>query len=139
MNELVDAIDGIVDEPTQVREDGAVDLTVAEIYEIDGPGRVDFGGGELEDARLEPHERVWRHEEDDYQWWHLEAGTWLLEYNESLDAEERPLLQPREAIVERGASHPTIRVSSLPRVPLTVGGAGIRIKDNARVSTVYPA
>lgn len=134
-----DAIDGIVHEPTQVHEDGGVDLTVAEIYRIEGRGRVDFGGGELEDVSLATHDRVWRNEDDDHQWWHLDAGTWLLGFNESLATEARLILQPREAIVQRGASHPTLRVSSLPRVPLTVGGVGIRIKENARVSTVYPA
>jgi len=136
MTALAEAVDGIVHEPTQVR-DGAVDLTVSEIYEVHGPGRVDFGGGELTEADLVPHSRIWRDEEDDYQWWHLEAGTYLLEYNESLSTDAlagEALLQPRTEILERGASHPSLRLDRLPRVPLTVGGAGIRLKENARVS-----
>ncbi|MFB6128759.1 MAG: dCTP deaminase [Halorhabdus sp.] len=136
MSDLVDAVDGIVHEPTQVREDGGIDLTVAEIYTVESPGRIDFGGGELEPAGLEPHTRVWRDEDDDYQWWHLDAGTYLIEYNESLS--EPALLQPRTEILERGASHPTLRTAELPRVPLTVGGAGLRLKENARVSTLIP-
>ncbi|QKY19428.1 dCTP deaminase [Halolamina sp. CBA1230] len=136
MSDLVDAVEGIVHEPTQVRDDGGLDLTVAEVHEISEPGRVDFGGGELEPAETEPHERVWRNEEDDYQWWQLDPGTYLLEYNESLSGEA--VLQPRTEILERGGSHPTLRVSELPRVPLTVGGAGLYLKENARVSTLLP-
>jgi hypothetical protein len=136
MSDLVDAVEGIVHEPTQLREDGGIDLTVNEVYEIRTPGRVDFGGGELAPAELEPHDRVWRDEDDDYQWWHLDSGTHLIEYNESLSGEAR--LQPRTEIVERGGSHPTLRIEELPTVPLTVGGAGLRLKENARVSVLLP-
>ncbi|ACV10961.1 deoxycytidine triphosphate deaminase [Halorhabdus utahensis DSM 12940] len=136
MSELVDNVEGIVHEPTQVHEDGGVDLTVTEIYTVETPGRVDFGGGELQPANVAPHPRVWRNDDDDYQWWHLDAGTYLIEYNESLS--ETALLQPRSEIVERGASHPTLRIAELPRMPLTVGGAGLRLKENARVSTLIP-
>lgn len=128
-------LDGIVHEPTQVRAD-AVDLTVAEVYEVIAPGRVDFGGGELTAAEVTPHERGWRHPDDDYQWWSLAAGTYLLEYNESLSAPEPVVLQPRAELCERGGSHPTRRVTELGRMPLTVGGAGLELKENARVSTL---
>ena len=135
LNRLLEQVDGIVHEETQRRDDG-LDLTVAEIYEVDEPGRVDFGGGELEPAELEPHERSWRSEDDDYQWWELDAGQYLVEYNESLESDKRVTLQVRDAVRERGAAHPTLRVDELPRVPLSVGGAGLRLKENARVSTL---
>lgn len=134
MSALADAVDGLIHEPTQQRDDGGVDLTVTEIYTIKTPGRIDFGGGELEAADRRPHPQVWRDSEDEYQWWELAAGTYLIEYNESLTSEA--LLQPRTELVERGGTHPTLRVSALPRVPLTVGGAGLRLKANARVSTL---
>jgi hypothetical protein len=136
MSDLADAVEGIVHEPTQVGDDGRVDLTVAEVYELREPGRLDFGGGELEPAGLEAHPRVWRDEDDDYQWWHLDAGTYLLEYNESLSAEA--VLQPRVELAERGGTHPTLRVAELPTVPISVGGAGLRLKENARVSSLLP-
>jgi len=135
LDELATRVEGIVHEETQ-RTDAGLDLTVAEIYEIAAPGRVDFGGGELEAADLDPHERAWRDESDDYQWWHLDAGQYLLEYNESLSGEGRIPLQIRDAVRERGAGHPTLHVAELPRVPLSVGGAGLKIKENARVSTL---
>ncbi|MFQ3293477.1 MAG: deoxycytidine triphosphate deaminase [Halobacteriales archaeon] len=132
---LLERVDGLLHEDTQVHDAG-VDLTVTEIYTVTDPGRVDFGGGELDPAGLTPHERVWRDDNDDYQWWHLVGGTYLLEYNESLATDEPVVLQPRDAILERGATHPTLRVTELGRVPLTVPDAGIKIKENARVSTI---
>lgn len=128
-------VSGLLHEETQVHDHG-VDLTATEVYEIDGPGRVDFGGGELEPAGVHPHERHWRNEDDDYQWWRLEAGQFLIEYNESLDSDGLVLIQPRQALVERGAFHPTVRSRELSRMPISVGGAGILLKENARVSTV---
>ncbi|MFB6141572.1 MAG: dCTP deaminase [Halosimplex sp.] len=137
MTDLTAYVDGIVHEPTQTEGRG-VDLTVTEIYEVGGPGRVDFGGGELAAAELDPRDRQYRNEDDDYEWWHLDAGQYLLEYNESLalSAEQVVTVQTRDAVLARGAFHPTLQVTELDRVPLSVGGAGLRLKENARVSTV---
>jgi hypothetical protein len=134
MRALTDHIDGILHEQTQVRSD-AIDLTVTECYDLTGPGRIDFGGGELEPGDTRPHERVYRNEDDDYQWWHLDPGQYLLEYNETLSTDRRLLVQPRDELLERGCSHPTLHVSELPRVPLSVGDGGLWLKENARVST----
>jgi len=132
-------VDGLVHEPTQTEGEG-VDLTVAEVYEITGPGRVDFGGGELEAATAEPRERETRDPDDEYEWWSLDPGTYLIEHNEAIAGGDlRFTVQTRDALLERGAFHPTLRVTELPRVPLSVGDAGIRIKENARVSTVVDA
>jgi len=129
-------VDGIVHEPTQTEGQG-LDLTVAEVYEVPEPGRVDFGGGELDAAGTAPHDSGKRNPDDDYEWWHLDAGQYLLEYNESLAESGLSFtLQTREELLERGAFHPTLRVTDLPRVPLSVGGAGLSLKENARVSTL---
>jgi deoxycytidine triphosphate deaminase len=137
MTDLTAFVDGVVHEPTQTEGRG-LDLTVAEVYEVTQPGRVDFGGGELEAAALDSHDRQYRDEDDDYQWWHLDEGQYLLEYNETLGLPEDLLavVQTRDAVRERGAFHPTLRTRSLDRVPLSVGGAGLGLKENARVSTV---
>jgi hypothetical protein len=135
MSAFTDAVDGIVHEPTQTEGRG-LDLTVAEVAVVTEPGRVDFGGGELEPAGTEPHERRYRNPDDDYEWWHLDAGQYLLEYNESLADGVTVRLQPRRGLLTRGASHPTLSVTELGPVPLSVGGAGVRIKENARVTTV---
>ena len=135
MSDYADAVTDLVHEPTQTDSPG-VDLTVTEVYDVIEPGRVDFGGGELEPAGLTPHKRHKRDPDDDYEWWRLREGQYLLEYNESLRDGATVTLQPRTEIVERGGSHPTLQVGSLPRVPLSVGGAGLLLKENARVSTV---
>ncbi|MEF8977099.1 MAG: dCTP deaminase, partial [Halapricum sp.] len=102
--DLTQFVEDIVHEPTQT-EDRGLDLTVAEVYEIETPGRVDFGGGELEAAERQPHERTLRNPDDDYEWWHLDAGQYLIEYNETLDLPEDLTveIQTREAVRERGA------------------------------------
>lgn len=48
-------------------------------------------------------------------------------------------LQTRTELLERGATHPTLSVTTLPRVPLSVGGEGLKLKENARVSTLVGA
>jgi len=137
VTDLTSFVDGIVHEPTQTEGRG-LDLTVTEIYEVAGPGRVDFGGGELEPADLAPHDPRYRHEDDDYEWWHLGPGQYLLEYNESLAVPEDAVatVQTRDAVRERGTFHPTLHVQELGHVPLSVGGAGLKLKENARVSTL---
>lgn len=131
-------VEGVVHEETQSRDDG-FDLTVAGVHEIVEPGRVDFGGGELEPAGTVPHNSEKRDTDDDYEWWSLTEGQYLLEYNESLTGGATMTVQPRAALLERGVSHPTLHVEELPRMPISVAGAGIRIKENARVSTVVDA
>lgn len=129
------ALDGLVHRDTQVGETG-VDLTVATVFDLEGPGRLDFGGGELESAETATRETHLRSPDDDYAWWHLEPGTYLLSYNESLAEDGSFWIQPRDALVERGATHPTRRLDAIGRVPLTVGNGGLRLKENARVSTL---
>lgn len=134
MSDPSDFIDGIVHEPTQVHAD-RVDLTVDAVVALDGRGCIDFGGDEHApaDATLLDPER--RDPDDDYGWWELSAGTYLLEYNESL--REGPfMLQPHPRLLVLGATHPTMSVSELSRVPLQVPDEGAAIKENARVSTL---
>ncbi len=101
-------VDEAVHRDTQHRGD-AVDLTAAEIYEAEEPGRVDFGGGELEPAELDALDTVKRDSGDDYGWWNLEGGSYLLEYNESLDGSQVVRLETRPELLNRGASHPSLR------------------------------
>jgi hypothetical protein len=135
--DLAAFVDDLVHEQTQTEGTGLA-LTVAGVSRVVGPGRVDFGGGELEAADLEPVETELRDLDDDYGWWNLEEGGYLLEYNETLSPPDEGalVLQPRDELRARGASHPTLYVESLDSVPLSVGGAGIRLKENARVSTL---
>ncbi|QGN06130.1 dCTP deaminase [Halorhabdus sp. CBA1104] len=135
---LTNAVEGIVYEPTQTDSPG-LDLTVAEVYEVAAPGRVDFGGGELEAADLRAVQTTLHNSDDDYEWYHLDAGQYLVAFNESLTTTDQSYwLQTRDAVRDAGAFHPSLRVTDLDPVPLSVGGDGIRLKDNARVSTLLP-
>jgi len=136
-SQLTTLVEGLLHEETQVTDRG-LDLTVSEVLTVETPGRVDFGGDELDRANVSAHEKVWRDDEDDYQWWHLEGGQYLVEYNESLTADRPLTVQTRDAVRERGAFHPTLAVTSLGRVPLSVAPGGIRLKENARISTLLP-
>ena len=135
--DLTAFVEGIVHEPTQTEGEG-LDLTVAAVYEVTEPGRIDFGGGELTPAGTEPHPSAKRDPDDDYGWWTLGSGQYLLEYNETVDApaDTRLVVQTRDELRTRGAFHPTLYADDLSRVPLSVGGAGLKLKENARVSTV---
>jgi hypothetical protein len=137
-DDLAAAVEGLLHEPTQVADD-RVYLTVDEVYDVTGGGRIDFGGGELTDAEITPHERYWRDEDDDYQWWALDAGQYLVEYNESLAVDKPVRVQPRRELLERGGSHPSIHTTELHRMPLSVSGAGLHLKENARISAVLRA
>lgn len=129
-------LEGTVHADTQRRPRG-FDLTVDEVAEVVEPGQLDFGGGELEPARTRPLEPQRRDPDDDYGWWTLDTGTYLISYNEHL-VEPGPLvIQPRPALCEQGLIHPTLTVDDeLPRIPLRVPAAGAQIKENARVSTL---
>mgnify|MGYP000091375222 CR=1 FL=1 len=133
-----DYVTDIVHEPSQRHDDG-FDLTVADVYEVVEPGRVDFGGGELEPADTIPHDSSKRNPDDDYEWWTLRDGQYLLDFNESLTGDATVTLQPRRELLERGVTHPTLHLDELHRIPVSVGGAGIKLKENARVSTVVDA
>ncbi len=136
-DELFERLEGTVHEATQVGDRG-VDLTVGRVLEVVRPGSVDFGGDELSSAGLTALRRRYRDPEDEYGWWTLTAGTYLVEFNESLTGDDPVRVEPRRAVVERGGSHPTVTTTDFHRVPLSVGGAGLRLKENARVSTAYP-
>jgi hypothetical protein len=132
---LADRIDDLLHAGTQVHDRG-VDLTAAEVEVVDLPGRVDFGGGELEAAVTSPVETEYRNEDDDYAWWHLDAGQYLVSFNETLAGSGEVVLQTRDELRTAGAFHPTLFVTELESVPLSVGEGGVRIKENARVTTV---
>ena len=138
--DLTAFVDDLVYEPTQTDSIG-LDLTVDSISRITEPGRVDFGGGELDPAETEPVATEKRDPDDDYGWWDLSAGVYLVDYNETVAIPDdvRLVCQTRAAVRARGAFHPTLHLgsdASLDAVPLTVGQGGIRIKENARLSTL---
>jgi hypothetical protein len=93
-----------VHEPTQT-EGAGLDLTVDGVHAVTSPGAIDFGGCELEPADTTALDTTKRDPDDDYGWWVLSPGIDLVTYNESLATDDALVLQPRDALVERGAIH----------------------------------
>lgn len=135
--EIARVLDGLIHTETQVHA-GGVDLTVGQIHALRAPGELDFGGSELQAADTEVLSTKKRDPDDDHGWWELGHGHYVIEFNEDLTLEHRTLqLEPRDALLDAGAFHPTITVvEGLPRVPLVVPGPGLKVKENARVSTL---
>lgn len=121
---------------TQLADIG-IDLTVGSIYEIENKGEIDFGGDERKDAEISKIEPELRDPNDDYGWWELEPKTYFLEYNENLKKERLSILQPLNRLTRNSATHPTMLITDLKLVPLFVGGEGIAIKENSRISRIF--
>lgn len=135
---IVEFLENLIYEKTQLQKYG-VDLTAKEIYVLEGPGSMDFGGGELEFANKRKFKLEKRSPTDKYGWWNLPPGHYVLEYNEKMNLKEGMLavLQPRMELIRNESYHPTMVLTSedgLPIVTLSVGPPGIKIKQNARVS-----
>lgn len=132
-HDLADRVEGLVHEGTQVHDRG-LDLTVAAVAVIDDPGRVDFGGDELDTASFDRVPTELRNPDDEYEWWYLTEGQYVIEYNEALTGGAPVWLQPRDELRERGGAHPTVRIDELGPMPLSISRGGLRIKENARIS-----
>ena len=135
---VAEMVANLVYEKKQVRAK-SLDLTVNSISEIGACGRLDFGGGEFlpgERVALDP---VKPDPSDQYGWWHLSAGEFVMEYNEefALPPGHVAILQAHERLIECGVSH-AARIITEPAEGLQslvrVCRAGVEIKQNARVS-----
>jgi deoxycytidine triphosphate deaminase len=118
----------------------SLDLTIKRIYHFLSQGALDFGGSEFNPSQkqvIDP--RI----EDDpkYGWWTLSEGSYLLEYNEVLsNLNYIAIVYPHSRLLITGCYHapfviPPSSESETIRGILIVGKMGVRIKENARVST----
>lgn len=131
-------VEGIIHFDTQ-RAAAGLDLTVGAVFRLTGPGSLDFGGSELEAAPREAIEPRLRSEDDDYGWWELDAGAYVVRYNETVALEDGQVGHafPLERLLMAGASHAAFLVDG-PRESLEtllmVGPAGCDLKENCRIS-----
>lgn len=131
-------LEGLVHLDTQ-RAAAGLDLTADEVARLTGPGALDFGGSEFAPADREELEPELADPGDDYGWWELEPGTYVLRCNESLalDGGRVGVVHPLPRLQQAGAHHPTFVLTG-PADPLetllTVGEGGCRMKENCRVS-----
>jgi deoxycytidine triphosphate deaminase len=135
---LTQQLDGLVHLDTQ-RAPNGIDLTVDSVYRTTGHGQLDFGGGEFEVAPREPLTPVLDDPDDDYAWWTLEEGAYVIEYNESLTLHDgqQARVSPLERTLHAGAHHGSFVLDD-GRDPiatlLVISRMGCRLKENCRLS-----
>lgn len=135
-------LDNTLHADTQV-EETSVSLTAGAVYEPTGPGHLDFGGSEFQLANRHSVEPIRRDDDDDYGWWSLAEGQYIVEFNETIDLTggDYALVQPHDHLYWNAVFHPTLLLdeddsdASLS-IPFTVGHNGVEIKENARVSSL---
>ncbi|MFB6185745.1 MAG: dCTP deaminase, partial [Halobacteriaceae archaeon] len=86
---------------------------------------------------IEPVATTRRNADDTYEWWYLDHGQYIVEYNESLSEDTKVIIQPHPNLLQVGGVHPTYITDTLQNVPLVAPTGGLRIKENARISTLY--
>lgn len=134
---LVKLVEGIISDEKQVN-DLSVDLTVKEVYELHTPGVMDFGGGEYVESGKHKLEPVKAMPDDDFGWWHLHPGVYLVTLNETIDSiKGLGLMSPHPRLLKCGATHSTLVVHEWKSeyiLPLSVGENGMEMKENSRIS-----
>jgi len=120
---------------------GKVTLTLRDVLQITGEGRVAPDSGEEDLARTikRPARRT---AGDPAGYWELAQGVYRMTYNESVRIPDDGalILQPCEGIMINGLWHPTLVVrdwAEMKGVLLTVGARGVRLEEGAPVSTGY--
>lgn len=116
-------------------------LTVNRIGVLAGRGSLDFGGSEYSEAQVDWLEPQKQQEDDKYGWWHLAPGSYLVEFNESIELPTgtRAYLEIWEKAGRNGIQHPFMVLEESHSPLLTVvrvGPEGIDIKENARLSQI---
>ena len=124
----------------QVKDDRII-LTVMEVTQIVGEGRIDLDEGKAEEAR-----RVKRpsrkSSQDPVGNWDLTQGAYWVTYNETVQIPDGGslLLQPHLALMRNGLWHPTLVVrdwAEVSGVLLVVTARGVRLMENAPLSTGF--
>ena len=132
-------VEGIIHEETQFADRG-LDLTVDRVSKVKSPTELDFGGSEEKLGELEKLEPKKRSPEDDYGWWNLEGGIYIIEFNEDIEVTDGlGLITPLERLTAGGSFHNTLLLENYSGVRpiLFVNSSGLAIKENARTSRLY--
>jgi len=125
--------------PKQLRS-VSLDLTIKKIYRFMSQGALDFGGSEYKSCQIQVIDP--KIEDDpEYGWWTISKGLYLVEYNENLSNPNHiAIIYPHSRLLMKGCFHspfiiPPSDESKSIRGLLIVGETGVKIKENARIST----
>lgn len=137
--ELLECTEGVLHEPTQLKG-SELHLTVNSISGLSGTGDLDFGGGERDDAEISNIVPEKRSRQDEYGWWNLTEGQYLIGFNEDIVLSENTIgvLQPLPRLTRNGSYHPSVSFQQYEERPMLmmVGKGGINLKENARVTAL---
>jgi deoxycytidine triphosphate deaminase len=135
--DILPLVKNLIHGEKQVKE-YSLDLTVREVFKLEGPGSIDFGGSEYAEPKKVKVNPVKQKPDDKYEWWHLEAGTYLVTLNETIEKVDGiGFLSPHPRLMKAGCTHTTLFTLEWRRdyiLPLTVGENGLKLKENARIS-----
>jgi dUTP pyrophosphatase len=133
-------IQNYVNLETQLTPQG-FDLTVDEIHEYQGSGKLDFSNDEREIPDSKPIEPEKKNPEDDYGWWNLEKGTYKVVMNEKVDIPNNlaGFAFPRSSLLRMGVTIENAVWDSgftgTGSFKISVDNPeGVEIKENARVN-----
>ena len=131
-------LEGIIS-PKKQQHHYETDLTVGKVFEISSGGAVDFGGSEERVAERRELQAKKKSSDDDYGWWNLPQGSYVVEFNERPVLRENHIgfIQPHERLVRAGATHPSFyfrMARERLETVIVVGTGGINIKENARIT-----
>jgi deoxycytidine triphosphate deaminase len=124
----------------QTKDDHLV-LTVLEVVQIVGEGRIDLDESKAEEAR-----RVKRpsrkSSQDPVGNWDLTQGAYWVTYNETVEIPDGGslILQPHQALMKNGLWHPTLVArdwAEVSGVLLVVTARGVRLMEGAPISTGF--
>ncbi len=132
-------LEGTVNRKHQV-EAGGVHVTLAEVAHLRSHGKVDFGGSELEPCASYAMEPTGHSPGDQYAWWRLNEGRFMIRFNERLKAGAPPaLLVPSPRLLSLGCTFaPTICGEGEIKTVMVVPSCGAGLKENARIGLLHP-
>lgn len=142
---LYNRVENITYGPKQQMEN-YVYLTVKAIYLVAEKGALDFGGSEYAHSKIVAIQPEMASKEDQYGWWDLKAGSYLVEFNETINPfpQNAARIVPSHHLLRNNAYHPEIyftlekdELEKYKQIPLVIGEPGLKIKQNARISCLY--
>jgi deoxycytidine triphosphate deaminase len=116
-------------------------LTVLEIMQIVGEGRIDLDDGKAEEARrIKRPSR--KSSSDPAGNWDLAQGAYWMSYNETVQIPDGGILvlQPHQTLMKNGLWHPTLFVPDWKEVQgilVVVTARGVRMMEGSPLSTGF--
>ncbi|MFX0171147.1 MAG: hypothetical protein ACFE9L_04445 [Candidatus Hodarchaeota archaeon] len=138
-NELKEPWNNLIYAPKQLGF-ASLDFTVKKIFKTSSFGSLDFGGSEYHRSEVKSINPELK-DDPKFGWWKLAKGHYIIEYNEQFHPENCvAVVFPHQRLLMSGCFHSSFVIQSSAESNsiqglLIVGSDGVRIKENARIST----